>query len=123
MLIMNHVDEPRSVAPLVSRAIIAVSLVFGSMGIVLALLLWRDLKYTRAGRVAIALAAAVSAFVIQHALVLVIGPAPHFYELSRTVVLGALLVVIGLVEYSRLASAGGGPGWLTPRRSSTSISS
>lgn len=88
-------------APIVTRAIIAISIVFGSMGVVLALLLWRQLKYTRAGRVAIALAATASAFVIQHALLLVIEPAPPVYELSRTVMLGALLVVIGLVIYSR----------------------
>lgn len=74
------------------------------MGVILSLLLWRSLKHTRAGLTAIALAATVSVFVIQHGLVLVIEPAPHIYELSRTVMLVALVIVIGLVIYSRRTS-------------------
>lgn len=109
MFMRNPPDGQPVMASVVTRATIAISLVFGSMGVVLALLLWRQLKYTRAGKVAIALAATVSAFVIQRALLLVIEPAPHVYELSRTVLLGALLIVIGLVVYSRHASTEVGP--------------
>lgn len=102
----HHIQGLQHMDPIVTRATIAVSLVFGSMGVVLSLLLWRDLKYTRSGMAAIALAATVSGFVIQHALLLVIEPPPHLFELSRTVMLGALVVVIGLVISSRQASAG-----------------
>lgn len=97
---MNH--------PIVFRATITATIVLGTAGFVLAVLLWRQLRFTRPGRVAFVLAVAIAAFVTQHAVLLLADPAPHLIELSRSVVLGVLLLLVGGTIYARHRRSIGG---------------
>ncbi|MFB6354509.1 MAG: hypothetical protein ABEJ92_10540 [Halobacteriales archaeon] len=87
--------------PIVFRGIMALTIVIGTAGFVLAVLLWRELRHTRPGRVAFVLGVALGAFVVQHALLLAAEPSAHLLELNRSVMLLAMLVLVGAVVYAR----------------------
>lgn len=87
--------------PIVFRGIIALTIIIGTAGFVLAVLLWRELHQTRPGRVAFVLAVAIGAFVVQHALLLAAEPPADLIELNRSVMLVALLVLVAAVIRAR----------------------
>lgn len=78
-----------------------VTIILGSAALTLAGLLWTQLRYTRPGKLLVALMVVIAAFVTEHAVLLVLDPGPLLVELSRSILLLALLALVGFVVLSR----------------------